>query len=516
MNATLRNISKKDRRYGIATMFGMFILWGTHPVMAAAAYVPFDGEKSTWHDDFDRVDYVMDEETLAIKPFKAPAGEKFGVKEPANGLRRCIVIVPSHAAPGLPWSWRGCYWDHQPQTEVELLRRGFHIAYISANAMLRPGREWDAWYTFLTERHGLSGKPAFIGMSRGGEYSYTWATAHPDKVSCIYADNPGASRDILLTLGGLAANDVPLLHVCGSIDPLLGKNSTAIEGIYQQLGGRISVMIKDGAGHHPHSLRDPRPIADFITHSVEASRGIPPDYLAGRISKSTFYSTENSYREFPKEGTFVTCRGPLFKDGYDRYSFELAGVEGAITVIVPNTVVARKPWVFRSAFVPRDAVVDLALLAKGFHIVTGPVPYNADGPRLADWNTVYEHLVAHGFSKKPVMEGAGRSAGDAYAWAIDNSDKVACIYGENPVLHSVMSKTSLLEHLAPLAHAGVPLLHVCGGLDPALDSQTRVVEKKYRELGGSITIIIAAGEGHYPLGPKDSKPVVDFIVGKAR
>ena len=30
-------------------------------------------------------------------------------------------------------------------------------------------------------------------MSRGGEYAYTWATTHPDKVSCIYADNPGGN-----------------------------------------------------------------------------------------------------------------------------------------------------------------------------------------------------------------------------------------------------------------------------------------------------------------------------------
>ena len=77
-------------------------------------------------------------------------------------------------------------------------------------------------------------------MSRGGEYAYTWATANPDKVSCIYADNPGANRELMMKFGGLAANDVPLLHVCGSIDPLLGKYSTAIEGIYQEAAGFLS------------------------------------------------------------------------------------------------------------------------------------------------------------------------------------------------------------------------------------------------------------------------------------
>ena len=482
-------------------------------LLAAEAYVPFEGEKSAWHDGFDRYDYVMDEATLAIKPFNAPEGERFGVRDPEKGQRRCLVIVPKQAAPGNPWSWQGCYWDHQPQTEVELLRRGFHIAYISANATLRPGREWDAWYAFLTEQHGLSKKPAFIGMSRGGEYSYTWATAHPQQVSCIYADNPGGNREMLARLGDLATNDVPLLHVVGSIDPLLGRFSSTIENIYQQYGGRISVMMKDGAAHHPHSLHDPTPIADFIEQSVRATPSAAPDYLAGRITHTSFYSTENYYRDFPKEGTDITCRGAIFSACYDRYSFELAGVEGAITVTIPKMPAPGKPWVFRSEFVGRDAVVDLALLARGFHIVTGPVSYNMDGPSLAHWNATYQHLVAHGFSPKPVLEGAGRAAGDAYAWAVENPGKVSCIYAENPVLRSFMSKTPLIDRLTSLASAKVPLLHVCGQLDPAFNAQTSVVEKRYRELGGQIRVIVQEGQGHYPLAPRDPKPVVDFITG---
>ncbi len=481
-----------------------------------AAAEAFEGPKSLWHDGFARYDFEMDEATLTITPFKAPEGEKFGVKDPEKGKRRCIVIVPKEAASGRPWSWQGCYWDHQPQTEVELLRRGFHVAYISANATLRPGKEWDAWYEFLTEQHGLSKKPAFVGMSRGGEYSYTWATANPDKVSCIYADNPGGNRELLMKLSGLATNDVPLLHICGSIDPLLGRYSSVIEGIYQQLGGRISVMTKDGAAHHPHSLRDPTLIADFITQSVQSAGSTPPDYLGSKVTKNSFYSIENFYRDFPKEGTYVTCRGAWFAECYDRYSFELSGVEGAISIIAPKNVAPGKPWVFRAGFVDRDAIVDLALLAKGFHIVTGPVSYNTDGPVMEHWNAVYKHLTEHGFSKKPVLEGAGRAAGEVYAWAVSNPERVSCVYGENPVLHSFMSKAPPIDNLASLAKAGVPLLHVCGSLDPAFNEQTKIIEQRYNELGGTIRIIVKEGEGHYPLAPNDPRPVVDFIMEKAR
>jgi lysophospholipase L1-like esterase len=224
----------------------------------------FEGESTAWHDGFARYDYVMDEQTLAITPFAAPQGEGFGVRDPAKGQRRCIVVAPKQAALGNPWSWRGCYWDHQPQTEVEMLRRGFHVAYISANATLRPGKEWDAWYAYLTEKHGLSSKPAFIGMSRGGEYAYTWATAHPDKVSCIYADNPGGNRDVLLKLGDLAANDMPLLHVCGGLDPWLDGQTRVAEKRYKDLGGQITVIVKEGEGHYPTSPKTVQPIVDSI------------------------------------------------------------------------------------------------------------------------------------------------------------------------------------------------------------------------------------------------------------
>jgi pimeloyl-ACP methyl ester carboxylesterase len=464
----------------------------------------FEGIKTEWH-GFDCYDYLMDEDSLVIKP--ADETNKGDVK----GQRRCIVVVPKAAASGNPWSWRGCYWDHQPQTENELLRRGFHIAYITASASQRPDKKWDAWYEFLTEKHGLSRKPAFIGMSRGGEFAYTWATANPDKVSCIYADNPGANREVMMRLGDLAASDVPLLLVCGSIDPLLGRCASRIEAIYQQFGGRISTMIKEGAGHHPHSLRNPKPIADFITQSVQSVAGAPPSFATGKFTKTSFYGLENFYLDFPDEQNRITCRGPLFTECYDRYSFDLNGVEGTIDVIAPKTAAPGNPWVFRVGFVNRDAVVDLALLAKGFHIVTGPVPYNADGPLRAHWDAVYKHLTSHGFSAKPVMEGAGGAAGEVYAWAIENPDKVSCIYAENPVLRSAMAKTPPVDNLAPLAKAGVPLLHVCGSLDPWLDTQTRIAEKRYKELGGSITVIVKEGDGHYPLAPKDTKPVLDFI-----
>lgn len=478
----------------------------------AAEYVPFAGEKSTWHEGFVRFDYLLDEESLEIKPFQRPEDEKLGVKDPPKGKRRCVVVVPKQPAPGNPWSWQGCYWNHEPQAEVELLRRGYHVVYISANSTLKPDKTWEAWFDYLTQQHGLSTKPAFVGMSRGGEYAYIWSTLHPDKVSCIYADNTGVNAEVLAKLGDLAKADVPILHVNGSIDPLLSRCSNTVENIYRQLGGRISVIIKEGMGHHPHSLRDPKPIADFISQSFLTVEKAKPDFLPERFTRTSFYSNAGAYEESFKEGTYLTSRGPHFAGSFDRYSFDLSGIEGPIQVIVPNTPAKGTPWVFRADGVNGDAAVELALLGKGFSIVTGPVPYNADGPKLEHWNKVYEYFVSKGFSQKPVLAGIGGAAGEAYAWAISNPDKVACIYVENPLLRSTMAKSQPLDNLQILAKVRLPILHACGSQDPLLQSQTRVAEAKYHGLGGKLTVILSDGSGHYPASPRDVQAAVQFVI----
>ncbi len=498
----------RSAHLGLALVFLVAMLGNSYGAYAAQVSTAFAGEKTAWH-GFDRYDFFMDEKTLTLEPHKAAPDEKNGIKGQVKGKYRCILVVPKESAPGKPWSWRGCYWDHEPQTEVELLKRGFHVAFIMSD----PGKSWDAWYAFLTKEHGFSRKPAFVGMSRGGINEYDWTTANPDQVSCIYADNPAIRPEAFTKLEQLARNDVPLLNICGSLDFLLDRHTLRIEDSYHQLGGRITVMIKEGAAHHPHSLRNPKPIADWIVEHVQPAGDSRPSFADQTYAKSYYYGFESTYTYLQEERTYATCRGPGFTECYERYDATTRspwGVTG-MAVIVPKNPAPGKPWVFRADRIGRDAgAVNLALLARGFHIVAAPVVAQS-GPVKEQWDAVYKLLTDGGFSRKPVLEGAGTAAGEAYAWAIENPDKVSCIYGENPALRSLMSKTPTIENLAPLAKAGVPLIHVCGSLDPWLDSQTRVVEKRYRDLGGRISVIIKEGEGHYPLAPRDTRAVADLI-----
>lgn len=110
--------------------------------------------------------------------------------------------MPKQASPGRPWSWQGCYWDHEPQTEVELLRRGFCIAYITPD----PGREWDA----------------------------------------------------------LAKAGVPLLHVCGSLDSWLQDNSRQVEMAYKKAGGKMKLVIRKNEGHFLNGVATAAVVKDYM------------------------------------------------------------------------------------------------------------------------------------------------------------------------------------------------------------------------------------------------------------
>src|SRR5262245_50251785 len=79
----------------------------------------FTGEKTAWH-GFDRYDFLKDDTKLTVLPFKPSADEGTGINGQVEGQLRCVVVAPTKAVPGKPWSWRGRYFDHEPQAEIEL------------------------------------------------------------------------------------------------------------------------------------------------------------------------------------------------------------------------------------------------------------------------------------------------------------------------------------------------------------------------------------------------------------
>lgn len=222
--------------------------------------------------------------------------------------RRCIVVAPKKAADGKPWIWRARFFGHEPQTDIALLERGYHVAYAEVGGLFgapEAVKIWDEFYEFLTTEYGFHKRPALEGMSRGGLIIYNWAKKNPDKVSCIYGDAPvcdinswpggkgagkgspktweqclkvyGLTEAEALTakvnpvdgLAPLAAARIPLLNVVGDADDVVPvkENTAILEARYKKLGGPIEVIHKPGVGHHPHSLKDPKLIVDFVLNN---------------------------------------------------------------------------------------------------------------------------------------------------------------------------------------------------------------------------------------------------------
>src|SRR5258706_15736298 len=119
-----------------------------------------------------------------------------------------------------------------------------------------------------------------------------------------------------------------------------------------------------------------------------------------------------------------------------------------MSIVVPQKPAPGKLWVFHSSFLERDSAVAMALLAKGYYIVLPPI--SGPGAVQKQWDEVYQRMVDNGFATKVVMEGTGAKAGESYAWAIANPDKVSVIYARNPLMRSLMSKTPPIGSPAPL------------------------------------------------------------------
>ncbi len=147
--------------HGIAAIVLSTMFSTSSDAKAAGTPPATESAKAAWRDGSARYDFVMDEQTLAIKPSPVAADDEAA----GNGPARCVLVVPKKTLSGNPWCWRDLHRNHQPSAESELLARGFHLAYVTPG----PPRQRDAWLAFLAEKHRLSRKPVFIGMSAAKE-----------------------------------------------------------------------------------------------------------------------------------------------------------------------------------------------------------------------------------------------------------------------------------------------------------------------------------------------------------
>lgn len=249
------------------------------------------------------------QEVLEIKNAKHANFYGFEQLDFINDEVEYKVVKPKKVLADKPWVWRARFWGHEPQTDIALLERGFHIVYCDVSDLYGNAEavgRWNRCYSLMINA-GLDAKPALEGMSRGGLIIYNWASENLDKVSCIYADAPvldakswpgglgkgiGSTQDwnnlkqkygiatdsIPLNFRGwpihkselFAKSTIPLLHICGVADDVVpvAENTELFAKNIRDNGGDITTIYKPDVGHHPHSLKNPSVIVDFILRAT--------------------------------------------------------------------------------------------------------------------------------------------------------------------------------------------------------------------------------------------------------
>jgi len=276
------------------------------------------------------------------------------------GKVACKVVIPKKIADGKPWVWRARFWGHEPQFDLAMLERGYHVVYCDVGNLFgspEAVKRWNECYNYLRFEHLFADRVVLEGMSRGGLIIYNWAAANPDKVAAIYGDAPvmdfkswpggkGASKgaasawktclkaygmseaEALAYKGNpidnlvpLAKAGIPIIHVVGDVDKVVpvAENTAIAEARYKELGGVFEVIHKKDVGHHPHCLKDPQPIVDFILRHDQSVSTIPAEQIVSDKNFILRGNYQNSRIQFEqnKQGHVAFIGGSITEmDGY--------------------------------------------------------------------------------------------------------------------------------------------------------------------------------------------------------
>ena len=222
--------------------------------------------------------------------------------------RECILVFPNSANESKNWLLKTEYFGAFPNFEIEMLSRGWHLAYIKNVTRWCLDEDLDLkerFVSFLHSEYSLSKKCVPVGMSCGGLIACKLAARHPHCVSLLYLDAPvmnllscparigrneSAMLDEFIAATGITLSElisyrehpidkmpillkenIPIVLVYGDSDDIVPyhENGMLLEKYYKKEGGNLLVIGKAGCGHHPHGLEDNTPIVEFVEKFAE-------------------------------------------------------------------------------------------------------------------------------------------------------------------------------------------------------------------------------------------------------
>lgn len=221
--------------------------------------------------------------------------------------QEALIVFPQEGTAIKRLAVKTEYWDAFPNTEIQLIEKGFHLCYLKNKNRWGIDEDLDRkarFVRFVAEKYHLNQKTVPIGMSCGGLIAIKFAAKYPELVSCLYLDAPvlnymscpcgfgaGAPLDgergvveilnaLNLTLSQLISyrdmpmdklpqlmnQRIPVVMVAGDADGIVPyeENGSLLQQAYESAGIDFKLFIKPGCGHHPHGLEDCRAVVDFI------------------------------------------------------------------------------------------------------------------------------------------------------------------------------------------------------------------------------------------------------------
>lgn len=217
--------------------------------------------------------------------------------------KEAILVFPEKPNNNRNWMMKTEYFDAYPNLEIELVKRGWHLAYLKNITRWCLEEDLDlkkCFADYLTAEYGLNEKFLPVGMSCGGLIASKFAAKYPEYVQALYLDAPvmnfmscpagiGKASDSMMEefidatgmtlidlinyrenpvdkMHILLENKIPVVMVYGDSDDIVpyDENGAILEKFYRKNGGEILAIGKNGCGHHPHGLEDNTPIIEFI------------------------------------------------------------------------------------------------------------------------------------------------------------------------------------------------------------------------------------------------------------
>ena len=205
------------------------------------------------------------------------------------------------------------------------------------------------------------------------------------------------------------------------------------------------------------------------------------------------------------------------------------------------------PWVWYAPTLPglpgpEERWMFERFLAAGIAIGGVDVGESYGSPRgRAIFSAFHAELVRNrSMAGKACLLARSRGGLMLYSWACEHPESVACIAGIYPVcnlasypglakacgaydlsaseLAAQLALHNPIDRLAPLAKAKVPIFHIHGDIDDLvpLKDNSGELAKRYRELGGTMELVVPKGQGHnmWP-GFFQCKELVEFVIEQA-